>query len=233
MAGFLRNTARAAAVLFLLALPLDTHAAWRQTGFLIGGFGVGTTFDSTRLVLLNDAGLDFVVNSDQGAPSAAAHAFAAGLERLRRRRAGFTMQAILYAENYYERGALFKNRNPVANRGAIVSQLAAEPFRNPSVAGWMVWDEPPFDYGGVPDKLPDDKVFTNIRDMTRVMRDSTRAGMRPLLPYVNLMPLHLYWAFPPPAAAAPIRSRPTAATSTATSPSSIATRFPRRCCRGP
>lgn len=196
MVGPLRDTARTAGALLLLALPFDAHAAWRQDRFLIGGFGVGTTFDSTRLVLLNDAGLDFVVNSDQGAPSAKAHAFAAGLERLRRRRPGFTMQAIVYAENYYERGALFKNRNPKANRGAIVNELAAEGFRNPSVAGWMVWDEPPFDYGGVPDKLSDDKVFTNIGDMTRVMRDSTRSRMRPLLPYVNLMPIHLYWAFP-------------------------------------
>jgi hypothetical protein len=164
---------------------------------MIGGYGVGTSFDSSRLVLLDGAGLDFVVNSDQGAPPSVASAFGDKLNRLRERRPGFTMQAVIYSENFHDRGALFKNRNPVRNRNAIVKELGRRGLHNPSVAGWMIWDEPPFDYGSGAGRLSDDAIFSSIRSMTRLMRDSTtRLGTHDKLALVNLMPLHLAWAFP-------------------------------------
>ncbi|HEY2956106.1 MAG TPA: hypothetical protein VGK89_12750 [Candidatus Eisenbacteria bacterium] len=162
---------------------------------MIGGFGVGG--DPMSLIRLNDAGLEFVVPFDNPTP-ALARRIAARLDSLRATRPGFRMQEFAYLETGDPR-SLFKNPNPAANRAALLGELMPSAGLNsPSVAGWILWDEPPL-YYPPHRKLAADRVFTTIHEMTLMLRDSTNgAGTHDKLALVNLLPIQAYEWFQPP-----------------------------------
>ena len=177
-----------------IAAP-DAGAAWKQTAFVIGGYLVGG--DPSSLIRLNDAGVTLAVPSDNSSPPRA-RAIAARFDSLRLHRPGFRMQEIACEETSPPR-TLAKNPDPVANRAAILGELApGAGLNNASVVGWYLWDEPPLYYPPAR-RLPPDQVFGCIREMTRLMRDPTNgAGTHDKLPFVNLFPIQIYPWFGPP-----------------------------------
>lgn len=179
----------------LFQAPRPAFAIWNQTSFLIGGYNVGNPPGVDRLIHLNDAGIDFAVTSDVvGADGwvgdSASQSNAAGLfEFARVHRPGFNMKAILYLTQ--GPSAVFKNLDPAANRQAILSSLSpAGNLNNPSVMGWLVWDEPPLYLcvnslnpshcppptarcpGNHAPTVRASQIFPLIGEMTRLLRDS-------------------------------------------------------------
>lgn len=182
--------------LFVIGIQAQgAAAAWRQTTFVIGGYGVGG--DPASLIRLNDAGVGFVVPFDNSSPPRARQ-IASRLDSLRLRRPGFRMQAFVYLETDGPH-TLFKNLDPVANRRAILGELIPSAgLNNPSVAGWFLWDEPPL-YYPPHRKLPSEQIFASIHEMTRMLRDSTNgAGTHGKLALVNLLPIQAFEWFQPP-----------------------------------
>jgi hypothetical protein len=178
--------------------PPGAIAAWSQTDFVIGGYGVGG--DPVSLLRLNDAGVAFVIPFDHAAPQGA-RVIASRLDSLRSRVPRFRMQEFVYLETGGT-NSLFKNVNPAGNRRDVLGELAPSAgLNNPSVAGWYLWDEPPLYYP--PDRrLSADQAFAMIHGMTRILRDSTNgAGTHNKVPLVNLLPVQAYEWFQPPCSA--------------------------------
>ncbi len=145
-----------------LAAPV-VGAAWRQSTFVIGGYGVGG--DPQSLIQLNDAGVSLAVPSDNSSPQQARR-IAARFDSLHLHHSGFRMFEIA-CEETRPPGTLAKNPDPVANRAAILGELGPSGgLNNTSVVGWYLWDEPPLYYP--PERrLPPDRVFGGIHEMTR------------------------------------------------------------------
>ena len=192
----MRSVSRVLAVVLVVSgFPARAEgAAWRQSGFVVGGYLPGG--DPISLIRLNDAGVGFVVTSDSPSP-AKAREIAARLDSLRLNRPSFRMRAFIYVETD-RASTLFKNPDPVANRTAILDGLAApNGLNNPAVAGWYIWDEPPIYYP--PGRKPSsDRVFASIHDMTNLLRDSTNgAGTSGQLALTNLLSIqNVDWFLP-------------------------------------
>ena len=166
------------------------RAVWHQDRFLIGGFQVGATADPRRLIQLNDAGIDFVINSDYGKSPRLVRMF----DSLSISRPTFSMRLLLYDENYRDPPRTFKNANPVANRDAVLRSLRlGQGYNSPSVMGWMIWDEPPLYYGPAQKKeLSSGQIFRNLADMTQLLRDSVASSCcYDKLAFTNLLPMHV------------------------------------------
>jgi hypothetical protein len=170
-------------------------AAWTQPEFVIGGYLVGG--DPNSLTRLNDAGLAFVVASDNASP-AQSRQVAARLDSLRIARPGFRMKAFIYVETDRP-NTLFKNSNPVANHAAVLGELSgSSELNNASVAGWYIWDEPPIYYPPLR-KLASDQIFASIHEMTGLLSDPKNgAGTSGKLPLTNLLSIQNYSFFLPP-----------------------------------
>src|SRR5439155_2183785 len=126
------------ALLLVGMLAQGASAAWRQTSFVIGGYGVGG--DPISLIQLNDAGVEFVIPFDNPTP-ALARGIVSRLDSLRLNRPGFRMREFVYLESGGSH-TLFKNADPIANRAAVREQLMPSAgVNNSSVAGWVLWDE--------------------------------------------------------------------------------------------
>jgi len=175
-------------------LVQSVAAAWRQSTFLIGGYAVGG--DPISLIRLNDAGVNIIVPFDNPSPPRAREV-ASRLDSLRVNRPGFGMREIVFKETARPM-TLFKNSDPVANRAAIIGELApSSGLNNTSVAGWYLWDEPPLFYSPK-QRLTPDEAFSKIHAMTRLIRDSTNGALtHNKLPFVNLFPVHVYHWFQP------------------------------------
>src|SRR6267142_4329721 len=175
-------------------LAQSAVAAWKQSVFVIGGYGVGG--DPISLIRLNDAGVGIVVPGENSSPPQARQ-IASRLDSLRLNRPGFRMQELVYQETNRPH-TLFKNPDPAANRAAILGQLMpAAGLNNSSVAGGYLWGEPPLYY---PPKrrLSPDEAFARIHEMTRLIRDSDNgASTHDKLPFVNLFPIQNYDWFQP------------------------------------
>ena len=172
----------------------SVSATWRQTEFVIGGYGVGG--DPPSLVRLNAAGVRLAIPSDNSTP-VRAREIASRLDSLRVHLPGFKMQEIACEVSDPGR-TLGNNLDAVASRAGILGELApAGGLNNASVAGWYIWDEPPL-YFPPSRELPSEKIFDSIHEMTRLMRDSaTGAGTHEKLPFVNLFPIQsCRWFYP-------------------------------------
>lgn len=183
------------ALLVSLTTSQGAAAAWRQSAFVIGGYGVGG--DPLSLVRLNDARVGIAIPIDNF-PPAPAREIASRLDSLRLHRPGFRMQEIVFVEDTPQK-TLLKNLDPVAHRAAILAELApSSGLNNPSVAGWYLWDEPP-PYYPPGRELSAERVFDSIHKMTRLMRDSTNgAATHDKLAIVNFFPIQAYpWSAPP------------------------------------
>ena len=184
------------ALVLATLLPPARSFAWTQDRFLVGGFGVGSVTDTSRLVRLADAGLDVVLNSDQWA-NWSARQFVGELATLRAHHAGFALRGIVSAkaDPGHERGDwrtvlpdcggtarrsraddLSDNVNPDLRgvRSGIRAALRPEAgLVSPAVLGWFLHDEP-----ALPVAL--DRAF---------WADTVVAAAAPGgLPYVTLMP---------------------------------------------
>jgi hypothetical protein len=185
------------ACLFAVAVlcPSTARGVWNQTAFVIGGYGVGG--DPKSLVRLNAANIEYVIAFDNPSP-ALARRFSARLDSLRRAgRATFRLKQFVY-EEWDAPFSLFKNADPVGHRGAIVAELSpASGVNDSSVAGWLIWDEPPLYYPHA--KLPPSRVLDSLVKMTRVIRDSTTgSNTHDKLALVNLLPIQACEWFHPP-----------------------------------
>lgn len=192
-----RARAVAACVLAAFAFAPGTAAggAWKQDRFLVGGYGAGADTDTTRLVRLAAAGIDFVVNADWWA-SGSAVSIARNLERLRMTHADFALRllAVSKADPASERGEyrtllgdcggaerrslagdVSDNVHPDAARvrPALRAAIApGAPLASPVVLGWALADEPV-----LPAAL--DRAF---------WADTVVAAAGRGLPFVNLAP---------------------------------------------
>ncbi len=182
-----------AALAALLLLAASASAAWRQTTFVIGGYM--SPGDAQGLVLLNDAGIDLVVPANFPDP-AGSRRIARTIDSLRVARQGFHLRDLVYEEVGKSPRTLFKNLDPVANRAAILRELQpSSGLNDESVAGWLIWDEPPLYYPN--DRAPRSRIFDAIHEMTRILRDSTNgAGTSNKLALVNLFPGFVTAKFP-------------------------------------
>jgi hypothetical protein len=147
---------------FLFSDLPAAHADWKQDSFLMGGFGIGDWSDPGRYVLLNDAGLDLLINNDWWGTYHAIR-FRSKLDSLRAHRAGFTARGLLTASEdlsgYPGRchtcftfdttchRAYDLTQNTVGDSLAVRDSIrwALNPSRglnSPSVMGWYIWDEP-------------------------------------------------------------------------------------------
>jgi hypothetical protein len=165
----------------------SANAEWRQSAFVIGGFGGGS--DPIGLQRLDRAGIEFVIPFESAAPWSARRVVAR-LDSLRASVQGFRLKAFVYEETDSP-STLFKNSDPVSNRAAILRELApAQDLNTASVAGWYIWDEPPV-YYPPSRKLSTERAFASVHEMTKIIRDSTNgASTSSKLALVTLLPIH-------------------------------------------
>jgi hypothetical protein len=191
--GLIRALVPALLLMAVAAGPVA--AAWKQSGFVIGGYVAGG--DPPSLIRLNDAGLALIVPYENASPTLA-RGIAVRLDSLRLHHPGFHLQEVAYQETQPPR-TLFKNPDPVSNRAAILGELTpTSGLNNASVAGWYVWDEPP-PYYPPGHTLPPARVFDVIHQMTALIRDSGNgAATSDKLALVNMFPIQAYpWGLTP------------------------------------
>jgi hypothetical protein len=129
-----------------IAAPASA-ATWQQPSFLIGGWYTGGTVDTpdtSRLIKLNNAGLDVAVAGDHWTVLGA-RTFVSQLDALRAQYPTFTMKGIVDlvgtgADTVY---AFTQPSKPSVNAN-FIRQAVSPSFglNTPSVMGYMVWDEP-------------------------------------------------------------------------------------------
>lgn len=179
----IRVAAGALALALALLAPPDAGAAWRQRTFVIGGQlhssarDRGSISDAGRLLAIQQAGINLLVTGDWFDSTEARRASAMA-DSLRRDRSGFDLRIIAH----YVRPAnpTILSFNPAVRGNAPAIEEALQPdfgLNNPSVEGWMVWDEP---------WTAED--MAQIRDMTGLMRRVPAS--RDKLPLVNLLPIY-------------------------------------------
>ena len=168
-----------AALALQVAAPGPALPAWRQTDFLIGGFVVNTApADPARLIRLQEAGLDFVHDSDLSFSADWGRLLVAQLDSLHAARPGFDLKAVLHVTANQDRPSGFTaNPDVAANWTKIRPTLDPSAGLNrPSTLGWFVWDEP-----------CTRAEMKNLVDLSLRMRSyPPTAGT---LPFVNLLPI--------------------------------------------
>lgn len=182
----MRSQGRAAAVAQNLVVGLaftvlavlagESQAAWRQTRFLIGGYGVNAApFNPLRLVRLDAAGLDFIQNFDHPIPYG--RILVAQLDSLRQARPGFRLQAIVHHAAPASDPSRATANGEVAEHWRDIRRMLGEKvFLGPSTLGWCVWDEP-----------ATAREIDNSGELSRRMRGDP--SLRDRLPFVNLLPI--------------------------------------------
>jgi hypothetical protein len=167
----------AGAALLSAALCGRAEAAWRQTRFLIGGWGVNGAPDDPRwLIALDQAGIDFVQNHDHQFSLDYGRRLVSRLDSLRAARPGFGLQAVLHFANpKSDPGRFTANEDVAAHWPAIQRVIGPDGGCNrPSTLGWFVWDEP-----------TTRAEMANIGLLSRRMRgDPATSGQ---IPFVNLL----------------------------------------------
>ena len=167
------------AVFLVAGVGGATPAPWRQTSFLIGGYGINDPVrDPRHLVLFNDAGLDFVHALDYSLDFGRVRALTARFDSLRRARPDFRLQ-VIYHYSDPRGGAERFTANPEApaHWSAIATLLRDRGgARSASTLGWSLWDEP-----------CDRATLASATALARRMRSDplTSAG----IPYINLLSL--------------------------------------------
>lgn len=161
------------AVMVLTVPAGESQAAWRQTRFLIGGYGVNAgPFNPSWLVRLDAAGLDFLQNFDHPIPYG--RVLVSQLDSLRQARPGFRLQAIVHHGVPAGDPSRVTGNVQVAEHWPQVRRVLVEPtFTTPSTLGWCLWDEP-----GTAQE------FESIGELSRRMRADRALGGK--LPFVNL-----------------------------------------------
>lgn len=163
------------------ALMAGPAAAWRTTQFEIGAYCSDTLQPPPRrIVLANDAGLDWVAFWYQDSYATATHLLAR-LDSLRVHRPGFRMGAMLcYArpgQGHDPTGRLeFNIENPVPQAAIDSSLSPARGLNSRSTVGWAIWDEP-----------CEAAHFANIGRISR--RAATLPYAAHGLAYTNLLPI--------------------------------------------
>jgi hypothetical protein len=150
------------ACVVILASPAS--AEWRPNSFLIGAFGVTAEADTTRLIRLNDADLDYIHNDDRWALSSA-QAFAAAIHNLPTSHPGFDMRGIVsYADDHNQDPGRLAHNTDVANASNDIELSLSPQFghtNNNETLGWYIWDEPCTTYTWNNIKLMSNHIITS------------------------------------------------------------------------
>lgn len=181
-----------ATLLTLAAIAIfasHANAAWNQTTFQIGGYVRHEgPIDATRLIRINDAGMDWYMHFGSATTQAGAARIAAVTDSLRLNRSGFVMRDIvtygsgdpLASPPDVGAGRLYYNVDQPIDYNAIATSIAPSTgMNNTSVLGWAVWDEP-----------CDTLSFGNVGRLSRFI--ATQPSGNDRLPYVNLFPSYTY-----------------------------------------
>jgi hypothetical protein len=141
--GTVLRSAFSSALLLALAAEVPA-AAWKQTEFLIGGWGGSPDYSRAPqpLLLLDQAGIDFLVDVYQW-DLRHSERLVSTLDSLRRRRPDFGLQAVL-SYSVPEEGEDPKKPPAWMRRRRAVEEVLVPGNRisGPSVLGWLVDDEP-------------------------------------------------------------------------------------------
>jgi hypothetical protein len=171
-------------VMSLLVPARGATAAYVQTTFQIGGMVTDIPADTTLLVRIDDAGLDWVFwYGWHYATLPGAAEVVARLESLHAHRAGFALKALAcYKEEPGNPppppspGRLFWNRERSLSRALIDSTLSpSHGISGPSTLGYTVWDEP---------DTNEALAFTNIGLISRWIAANPNSSDK--LAYTNL-----------------------------------------------
>ncbi len=183
-----RRHGAAALALFAIALAAfaaPAAAAWRPSGFLIGGYHYtrdhdpASRFDARPLVELDAAGLDLVVSGGHY-DSTEARWTVRMLDSLRARRPGFRLRTIVHYMLPWNPGIVSVNPAVASNAPAIRAALQPEwGINGPSVEGYMVWDEPVR-----PEHFENAGLLSALID--------TLPATRGKLAFVNLLPIYAH-----------------------------------------
>lgn len=163
----------------LMANPVS--ATYNQTTFQIGGYGVfADAPDTTRLKLLNGAGVDWVNLFSEGfAPRNTQ--LNSRIDGLRANMPGFLMRNVAsYRFPESDPARLDMNTTVPINANTIRASLdPTAGLNSSSTAGWSVWDEP-----------CESQWFDNLGTVSKVI--DTCSVCTDKVAYVNLYPIYAY-----------------------------------------
>jgi hypothetical protein len=162
-----------ACTLGLLSPARDAAAAWRQTRFLVGGWGTADALrDPERLVRLDAAGIDFVHVMDHDLGHGA-HMLAK-LDSLHAAGRVRSLELVLHDPIPPRREEGF-TRNPASARNwPAMERRIRTPGNGRAVLGFFVWDEP--------------CTRAEMAQIGETVRRAVRAGLADrAVPFVNLL----------------------------------------------
>jgi hypothetical protein len=165
----------------LSLVPLEAAAAWRQTRFLVGGWGTGDALrDPERLVRLDGAGIDFVHVMDYDLANGAL--LLAKLDSLRATGRVRGLEFVLHDPIPPRREESIAKNPAVARNWPAMERRIRMTGDGDALLGWFVWDEPC-------SRADMDQIGETVR---RVIRSGLAERA---VPFVNLL------AMPEPGAA--------------------------------